>query len=163
MHKERMRALPLPFLYKKTDLGEILISDSLLDTIINRLTQDATREEGGFLAIDSQGSIAAFCHDQDAKRSETYYMPNAACLKRVMYQWSMVKLSFGGIVHTHTSMPTLSRGDLLYIKGLLECNPGMDRLIMGVITKGQLRMWLFEQDFIPWMTHKLQTNEPLYL
>ena len=155
-------SLPLTFLYKHNDPGNILIEPPLLDSMICQLSQDRAVEQGGFLGIDSRGIIAGFCHDRDALRDETSYTPDCTCLATVMDQWEKAGLSFAGIIHTHAVLPRLSRSDLVYTMRLLECNPGMERILMGLLAAGSLTFYLFERDFIPWLNKKLAQNKPIF-
>lgn len=155
-----IQILPLSCLHREDDPGNIQIDSDILESMVMALSQDSRTEQGGFLGMDTQGIITGFFHDRDARRDETGYTPSSTGLADAMGQWQ--DLSFAGIIHTHSAMPRLSRGDLVYTQRLLECNPGMERLIMGLLVDGKLQMYLFERDFIPWLDRKLKHNEPLY-
>ena len=164
MSKQQTCILPLVCLYRKDEPGSIQIDRDVLISMSRQLSRNSQTEQGGFLGANSQGIICDFWYDRNAQRDATGYVPSSACLADAIEAWHQSDgLSFAGIIHTHnSSMPKLSRSDLIYTQRLLEYNSGMERLIMGLSVNGDIKMYLFERDFIPWLNHKLQHNEPLY-
>ena len=163
VNKETMRVLPLHCLYRDNNPGSVQIDSDVLSSMIEQLSQNSETEQGGFLGMDAQGVIRGFWYDWDAQRDATGYQPSSECLTEAIGKWRLEGMSFTGIIHTHNSaMPKLSRSDLVYTQRLLECNPNIKRLIMGMLVEGRVQMYLFERDFIPWLSRKLQHNEPLH-
>ena len=163
MNKETTMVLPLYCLYRENNPQIIQIDSDVLSSIVEQLSQNSETEQGGFLGIDSRGVIRGFWYDWDAQRDATGYRPSRECLTEAIGKWRLEGMSFTGIIHTHSSaMPKLSRSDLVYTQRLLEGNPNIKRLIMGLLVEGCIQMYLFERDFIPWLSHKLKHNEPLY-
>lgn len=159
----QQRSVPLIFLYKEGEPGRLAVDSTVLTRIVSELSQDGTVEQGGILGVDQQGILTEFYHDRDAQLDESSYTPNSTAIENKIEQWRNDGITFFGLVHTHIHMPRLSRSDLVYTKRLLECNPNMEKVVMGLLVKGELRMYLFERDFVCWLDEKLEKNEPLHL
>ncbi len=100
-------------------------------------------ETGGIL-LGPVGSndITGFYFDSCADCSGGTYSPDHMTLSRKMKQeWLPSGIDMKGFVHSHPGhFDTLSRGDLVYIRRLLEINPDMDMFAAPIVLPLHFRL-----------------------
>lgn len=148
--------LPLSYMYKLENAGEIAIDSRLFEDMLLQLRageeRPDCREKGGILGGTGDPEITHFFFDSLGLTNRSSYHPDADSLEQVIRLWRSRNIRFLGIIHTHTREDalSLSKKDLQFVRVMLVLNPGMD-LIMGVLAKGgKLILYKFEQDFVPW-------------
>lgn len=159
--EHKLVEIPLAYMYKQAQSGSVKMEEAAMSDMIEILSVPGT-EQGGMLGIDRQG-ILCFYYDKRAVTDESSYCPSGDMLKKQLEIWRGEGKSFAGMVHSHTAMPLLSRGDLQYVLGMFLVNHRMRAMLMGLVVNRQLALYQFDRaDFVPWMERKLQRKEPLY-
>ena len=136
---------PVHFPYKP-QTASITISSSVEDQLREKLCGQAV-EQGGALGIEN-GVISHYYHDTQAKRDCNLFQPSLI-LNVVIAVWKQEGIAFAGLIHSHPAdWPELSTGDLDYVRKLLQANPQLPAVLMGIMAGDRLLFYGFERDFL---------------
>lgn len=110
-------------------------------------------ESGGILGKVND-VISYYFFDGNGQSHSSEYIPNVNKLNTIIKEWYNKGILFAGIVHSHPNgyyYP--SRGDLLYVKNLMEQNPFLSKLLFPIVTvtDSNLKMTFYEYktEFLP--------------
>ena len=155
MHVKDKFPIPLSYPYKEGDAGEICMDAQMLADMLLQLRrgeeQDNCPEKACILGSNAAGEIVRFHVDTEGIGGRTSYLPNTAGLEQVIRMWKIeYAVAFAGLIHTHPhkNALALSPKDLLFTKALLALNPGLQRIVMGILAGGELALYCFDRDFL---------------
>lgn len=106
------------------------ILKSIYEEIINNVPEHMP-ESGGMLG-GNNNTITSVVFDE-GKQDEfrhCHYTPNVKRLNSILLEWAEKDIEFYGLFHTHFhSVSTLSEGDIIYIKNILDAMPESKKLL----------------------------------
>jgi len=98
------------------------IEKKILEDIINKMP-DKPPEVGGILG-GKDNIVSQYHLDLSSSNGGCYYSPNVQMLNEVIRNWSVKKIDFLGLFHTHFwGVSTLSDGDIEYITRIMQAMP----------------------------------------
>lgn len=93
---------------------------------------NAPIESGGIIACDETGEI---CDFDFCAGSGNEYVIDTARFNGAISEWASDGKKFCGIIHSHPNgLSELSPRDVDYARSVLECNPVLDEVLMGIVT-----------------------------
>ena len=117
--------------------NEPLISKDVREGILSNICR-YQHETGGIIGADEEGKIIAFQFDQIHDPALYEYRPNTEFLHQVLQNdWQKSGIQFAGFVHSHLLNDALSKADLEYARMILQNNPFLPSVLMGVIDLSQ--------------------------
>ena len=143
---------PVHFSYKPQN-ASITLSSSVETQLREKLCGQSV-EQGGALGIEN-GVVSRYYHDTQAKRDCNLFQPSLM-LNVVITVWKQEGIAFAGLIHSHPAdWPELSAGDLDYVRKLLQANPQIPAVLMGIMAGDRLLFYGFERDYLTTLqTHR---------
>lgn len=113
------------------------ITDDVMKKILSSFP-DAPPEHGGILG-GQNGVVSVFHYDRAGSPDQAAYEPDTEVLNSVIEQWNHSGISFYGIVHSHMeNQPTLSEGDLQYIRLVMQSMDIGEKLYFPIVLPGRI-------------------------
>ncbi len=98
----------------------------------------APPEHGGIIG-GKNGIISVFCHDSVGPSEQAVYVPDVMFLNGVIEEWHRSGISFYGMIHSHMkNEPTLSEGDIKYIKAVMAEMDIGEKLYFPIVLPGYI-------------------------
>lgn len=140
---------PIRYAYKICDTqAPSVVIPARVEAALRRSLENRQVEQGGILGASS-GEISHFIPDTAACCDQNLFQPSVE-MNRVIAQWSQQGIAFAGLIHSHPAdQPQLSIPDLMYVTRLLQENPQLPAVIMGIMAGQELLLYGFERDFLP--------------
>lgn len=101
-------------------------------------------EQGGILGMTG-GVVTHYHHDTEAVCDQNLFQPSGQ-LSEVLTRWHQAGIAFVGLIHSHPEdRPVLSRSDRRYAQLLLQANPWLRQVVMGVMAGNKLLFYGFDR------------------
>lgn len=101
-------------------------------------------EQGGILGMTG-GVVTHYHHDNEAVCDRNLFQPSGQ-LEEVLTRWHQAEIAFVGLIHSHPEdRPALSRSDRQYAQLLLQNNPWLQQVVMGVMAGSKLLFYGFDR------------------
>lgn len=140
---------PIRYAYKVCDgPTPTVVIPAKVEAALRQNLENRQVEQGGILGA-SGGEISHFVPDTAACCDQNLFQPSDE-MNRVIAQWAQQNVAFAGLIHSHPAdRPQLSTADLMYVTKLLQGNPQLPAVIMGIMAGQELLLYGFERDFLP--------------
>lgn len=100
-------------------------------------------EAGGIIGGQND-IITDFYFDDKDNSGHDFYIPDTCLLNKKIIEWDLKKLSFIGIVHSHSKNPKLSKEDIEYCKKVLMGNQNHTYMISAIFVRRKRELLLYE-------------------
>lgn len=129
----------------------MIVKREIIDKIANA-AKGQKSEIGGILGSRQDGTVTEIAVDLPNERTlcRFEYYPDVAFLNSKIEEWASRDIDFIGIFHTHFGgSKSLSKGDEVYIKAIMECAKNIsDCLLFPIFTLPDNEMTVYKACFL---------------